>query len=288
MIERAVSVSLMASVCILAAAIPASARPWDALVPGVVVEAKADWTSSGDLRIGKARVRVEGRQDRAEIIAPWEGILNGDALLAGCAIPMLDSVRANAGGITPGIWVEADLERAGEVGWVAYRVRPTGSDHHDDIEVEGPIESLNAKGRAVIAGIPVRFSRSAEILNAAHLEADRPSLFFEEVDDDDAVLSGIRTLSGRVKMGGSLRADFEPEENLNLNPARPADLHRSWWAAELQLEAAPGARHRAFVKFGSRSTVVHRDDENQRTNQTDWQFKQGFWLWSPAAAPSWA
>jgi alginate production protein len=268
------------AVCLPFLAGPVTAASIGDFRTGLVVEVQGDWHPSRGFVADEIDARTHGSETNVEIVGPIEAvdaersrlrILTADVQVGtDTEAPRLETLAVGA-------WVEIDATWH-DGALHARRVRPAEAD--GDIEIEGPVTSLDEEGRRLlVAGVPVALG-GGTIVRGIH-----QPLVQRAVDDDDEAPALGSAFGDRLRFGGRLQGAVNPEDNYDLNASRQGDLTESEWFGELLADARPGGGFEAFAKAGWTASRVITDEEGDEVDAFAWRLQQAYAAWTPPPLP---
>lgn len=214
----------------------------DTLAPGRFVEAKGDFTT------GRAIVReidaiprgADDKADKVEVTGPVDGV-EGDGLRvlgttfrrdATTGYENADKAATPAFEPTPGEWLRIKARDKGDLGMHARTVRR--SDARDQFKVTGEVRTIDVgRGELDVGGVRLPLAQDASIEAPPERDPGDPlSLFL--ADDQKAVPLTVQ-LGESLRLGGQLAAEFEWDDEFDLDGTRDRD--RSKPAVRTKLDA---------------------------------------------------
>jgi len=262
---------------------PGLAADWRALEQGVAVKVEGDWREGRGVVADEIAIRPDGAGD-VEIVAPLQAVDAGSGTVtvlgasmsgAAASVRTADRTPLELSSLATGEWVEIDGDWDGSAVVVKRitRLAEPGS----DVEIDGPVTSPSPAPRRIeVAGVVVALGSDTELEGGG-----REQLVQRAVDDDEEVGALWSAAGGRIRVGGRLEAAVEPEDNFDLNDARPGDYTEAQWVGDFQAEARLHPEVDAFVKTGFTATRVLKDEEQDESDQTDWRLQQAYGVWQP-------
>lgn len=277
----------LALVAVLPSVVRAADGDWRRLRAGLSVEIEGEWKPARGFVAEEIDVR-EGAPDDGIEIRGSIGIVHAETgaielLGVRVEVPASCRIRDEAdhvvplADLAPGTWVGVDGDFSTER-LVARRIRILAEPARS-LEVEGAITATDfARRRLEIGGVVVHLSHDTVVRGADLVEVPFA------VDDDDVAPALIRTFDGRVRIGGRLEADVQPERNFDLNADRARDLTEANGSAELLVEARPHRLLGLLAKGSVNTTRILQDDTGGQIGASEWRLQQLFAVWRPPRA----
>jgi ubiquinone/menaquinone biosynthesis C-methylase UbiE len=295
LIERAGPMVILIALLVILAPRPAHAAAdfgLTSLRPGIRLEVRVKQRGE---RFSASRVTLKPDDGRdIEIKAPID--LGGAAtdvqpsinllgrpvtLAAGIENDAASSISELLDKVGPGSWVEVRGRDRGD--WIAAESISIRGQAEGQAEIEGPIKKVKPRGSQVlveIGGFEIEIDEDARFI-AEGLSVENARQRPRFMDDDDARPQSIRLLDGRVAMGGQLRADVDPESDLDLNSVASDDQTTGIMTAQVELDAQVAPRVAGFMKLSLIRLLGLREPEGVDLDGGDLQLDEMYLGWQP-------